>query len=278
MRGSNQKRPTFAVAGMGYIFEKHRQAIEHVDGDIVAVCDVDLTACEKAIGAKKFDHFDDMLTYVRKNEVDYIVICTPNFLHMSMIVKSLNHTKARIICEKPLVLNPDFIPFIDSVRVNCIMQLRYLQLSPYTELPSNSLTHAQLDVYIHRGQWYWDGWKGDRHKSGGLLFNIGVHYFDLIRRLYRYGGVATTFYLDDKMANGQLEFKNGVVNWSIDLTAPEDKQYRTLRIGSDVYDLTKGIETLHKTAYEKILRHEGIRPLDVYDTLKMIQDCKYAYK
>lgn len=266
MSESKTKRPTFAVAGIGFIFDKHKAAIESVDGEIVAVCDSDREKFSKVMDCTPFVNYDDMLNMVNKLEVDYVVICTPNYLHVPMIAKALHKTKAQIICEKPVVLNDRDISIIRNPRVNCIMQLRYLDV-PKIKGGEN---RGYLDIFINRGEWYFEGWKGDERKSGGLLFNIGVHYFDLLSRVFGQMGSCRTVYRDQRYAFGIINFAKGEVVWSIDLTAPKDNQRRIIKINDEEINLTSGIDELHKKVYSEIVKGRGIKADLIYDVTHLI--------
>ena len=41
-----------------------------------------------------------------------------------------------------------------------------------------------LDYITSRGPWYDISWKGDEEKSGGILFNIGIHFFDMLIHIF----------------------------------------------------------------------------------------------
>ena len=262
MRKSKTKRPTFALAGLGFISDRHRDAIKHIGGEVIAGCDNDADIGFTDIPL--YRNYDDMLDNVK---ADYIVICTPNYLHVPMICKALQRTKSQIICEKPVILDKRDIHLIRDDRVNCLMQLRYVDVP---KLNSGKNT-GYMDIYINRGDWYFEGWKGDEKKSGGLLFNIGVHYFDLLERIFGPVGCSRTTYRDDKYAFGNIRFAWGDVNWSIDLTAPEDNQRRVIMVNDKKLEFTKGIKELHKKAYEEIIAGRGIKPAQIYDVTCLIE-------
>ena len=79
--------------------------------------------------AERFDRHLDRLR--RKGEgVDYVSICSPNYLHDSHIRLSLRN-QCNVICEKPLVLIHEHLEALKTIEeetdksINTILQLRY---------------------------------------------------------------------------------------------------------------------------------------------------------
>src|SRR3990167_6165931 len=157
----------YAVIGLGFIFPRHKEAIEKTGGEIILTCDIDET--KKA----DFTSWETMFDSPKFDTVDAVVICTPNYLHSSIARRALARGK-KVLCEKPLSIDG-----VDGLEgVNTVLQLRYhpeviraKALKPYS---------IELRLNFKRGDDYFNGWKGDNSKSGGLLYNLGIHYFDLL--------------------------------------------------------------------------------------------------
>src|SRR6187399_1269831 len=128
----------FALIGVaGYIAPRHLQAIRDTKNNLVAALDKFDTVgildsyFPSADFFTEFERFDRHLDKQRRQGkgIDYVSICTPNYLHDSHIRFALRH-HANAICEKPLVLNPWNVDALAEIeketgqRVNTILQLR----------------------------------------------------------------------------------------------------------------------------------------------------------
>ena len=105
----------FAMIGAaGYIAPRHMQAIKETGNDLVTALDnfdsvgiID-SHFPNASFFTEFERFDrhiSKLKYEKNMHIDYVSICTPNYLHDAHIRFALRQN-ADAICEKPLVLNP----------------------------------------------------------------------------------------------------------------------------------------------------------------------------
>ena len=84
----------------------------------------------------EFERFDRHLELLKRRgaSIDYVSVCTPNYLHDAHIRFGLRHG-AHVICEKPLVLNPWNVEPLAEIeaetgkKVNTILQLRLQRFS-----------------------------------------------------------------------------------------------------------------------------------------------------
>ena len=104
----------FALIGVaGYIAVRHLKAIKETSNRLVAALDrfdsvgVIDNYFPEADFFVEFERFERHIDKLRRSEkkIDYVSICSPNYLHDSHIRFSLRND-ADAICEKPLVLNP----------------------------------------------------------------------------------------------------------------------------------------------------------------------------
>ena len=168
----------WAIIGTGFIYPKHKEAIEKNGGQVVAEYNTK-------------NNWEDVL----KLDVENVAICTPNDLHFEMAKACLEAGK-RVLVEKPPIIGS----FLESWnqyndlekydRLFVVLQLRH---HPYFEkakevIYKNRLDRNRnqviLDIYINRNEDYFKSWKGDKARSGGLIYNIGSHYFDLLTQLF----------------------------------------------------------------------------------------------
>ena len=137
---------------------------------------------------------------------------------------------------------------------------------------------VKVKLNMTRGENYWEGWKGDGEKSGGLLFNIGVHYFDLLLWLF---GECEDFEVEEllmKQANGTLKLKKADVEWEIDLTAPRDNQTRVFEIDGTKLNLTSILESLHNKVYERLSCRMGTTLDEVKPVIELCEAMTNSYE
>lgn len=248
----------FGIIGVGgYVAPRHLKAIKDIGGELV--CAYDVRDCVGIMDS----YFPEAEFFTKEHEfraflaslktagagLDFIAICSPNYLHLRHIALALEHG-ASAICEKPLVLHARHIHTlahlesrarthaqqIDSrvaPRVYGILQLRLheqitalrqsmqnllRQSTPNTNTES-SMYDLELRYISARGKWYAKSWKGDVRKSGGIVCNIGVHLFDML--LFVFGEVITNRVesLTPTRASGVLEFANARVRWLLSIDA-----------------------------------------------------------
>lgn len=275
----------FALIGAGgFVAPRHMRAIKETGHDLVAILDKNDSVgvidsyFPDAHFFTEFERFDRHIEKLkRKGEpVDYVSICTPNYLHDAHIRFALR-VGADAICEKPVVLNPWNIEALRQIetethqRVYTILQLRLhpkvLELKQKIESGFfKSKPDIDLTYITARGRWYPVSWKGDESKSGGIATNIGIHFFDLL--LWLFGSVQKNevFQNGKDRASGFLELERARVKWflSIDdddlpqqVKASGQKTYRLLKIGNEILDLSDGFTDLHTESYRRILEGKG---------------------
>jgi UDP-N-acetyl-2-amino-2-deoxyglucuronate dehydrogenase len=158
--------------------------------------------------------------------------------------------------------------------VKNIVQLRYNpEIMALKEKDLKDVRDVEFKVSIHRDSWYFKSWKADNEQSGGLIFNIGIHYFDLL--CYLFGEVSSYSISreDDYTMKGVVTFKDYTMraSWYLSIKAPMDNQERYLKIDGKAINLTKGFETLHNVVYQEILAGRGFRPIDVAPALVLAE-------
>ena len=282
----------FALIGAsGYIAPRHVEAIKHTNNELVALLDpydgigyID-RHYPNASYFKESERFDRHLDRLRrKNEgVDYVSICSPNYLHDSHIRLALRN-QCNVICEKPLVLIHEHLEALKTIEketdksINTILQLRYHPtiVALKEKYKNTSEIHkVQLDYITPRGLWYDYSWKGDIDKSGGVASNIGVHFFDML--LWIFGDVIDYNTKNtNKTSKGHLLLKNAEVNYNLsiqkeDLPWNEWKPFRSIKIDGEELEFSTGFTELHNISYEEILKGNGFTLSDVEPTIKLIE-------
>ena len=243
---------------------------------------------------ERFDRFLDKLrTTKNKDKVDYISICSPNYLHDSHARFGLR-SDADVICEKPLVINPWNIDGLIEAekeyegKIYTILQLRLhpsiIELKKAIEKTSkDSKYDVDLTYITSRGLWYKYSWKGDEGRSGGLATNIGIHFFDMLGYLFGECTDNVVHYKDETRNSGYLEFTKARVRWflSIDHTdlpkrskEQNNSTYRSIQIDNKEIEFSDGFTDLHTLSYENILSGNGFRINENRRAINIVSDMK----
>ncbi|MBY4598603.1 Gfo/Idh/MocA family protein [Ottowia caeni] len=277
----------FALIGAaGYIAPRHMIAIKATGNQLVAaydpndsvgIIDSHFPEADFFTEFERFDrHVDKLHRADNGAEIDYIAICSPNYLHDSHMRFALR-SGADAICEKPLVLNPWNIDGLLDIerstgnKVNTILQLRlHPAIVALKEKIANAAANGKHEVdltYItSRGHWYLQSWKGDLKKSGGIATNIGVHFFDMLHFIFGALQQSNVHYTSDTKAGGYLEYEKARVRWflSVDVADVPREQlekgqrtYRSITVDGEEIEFSGGFTDLHTRSYEEILAGRG---------------------
>ncbi|WP_297758823.1 Gfo/Idh/MocA family oxidoreductase [uncultured Shimia sp.] len=275
----------FALIGAaGYIAPRHMGAIRDTGNDLVAALDPNDSVgiidshFPEADFFTEFERFDRHIDKQRRegNGVDYVSICSPNYLHDSHMRFALR-SDADAICEKPLVLNPWNIDGLNEIerdtgrKVNTILQLRVHPA--ITELrerirhePKDKKHEVDLTYITSRGHWYLQSWKGNAKKSGGIATNIGVHFFDMLHFIFGKLQDNKVHLAEDTRAAGYLEYEHARVRWFLsidinDVPAPVREQgqrtFRSITVDGQEIEFSGGFTDLHTRSYEEIMAGRG---------------------
>ena len=277
----------FALIGAaGYVAPRHMKAIKDTGNMLVAALDKsDSVGIMDSYfpGADfftEFERFDRHIDKCRRanpgNHINYVSICSPNYLHDSHVRFALR-SGADAICEKPLALNPWNIDGLIGMekdtgrKVNTILQLRlHPAIIDLRKKILNEDVGTKHDVdltYItSRGHWYLQSWKGDVQKSGGIATNIGVHFFDMLQFVFGRIEDNRVNYSSDTKASGFLEYEHARVRWflSIDVNdLPSEvrhqgqRTFRSVTCDGEEIEFSGGFDGLHTRSYEEILAGRG---------------------
>lgn len=277
----------FALIGAaGYIAPRHMKAIQATEHNLVAALDPNDSVgvidsyFPEADFFTEFERFDRHVDKLRRSnnhkQIDYVSICSPNYLHDSHMRFALR-SGADAICEKPLVLNPWNIDGLKEIekdtgrRVNTILQLRVhpsiIALREQVQNEQKASKHEVDLTYItSRGHWYLQSWKGDENKSGGIATNIGVHFYDMLHFIFGELQENIVHYSSATMAAGYLEYEKARVRWflSVDYKHVPDsakaqgqRTYRSITVDGEEIEFSGGFTDLHTRSYEEILAGRG---------------------
>lgn len=299
------KSTNFALIGAaGYIAPRHLKAIKDVDGNLIAaldkhdsvgVLDSYFPETDFFVEFERFDRHIEKQKRAHQVQVDYVSICTPNYLHDAHIRMALR-TGANAICEKPLVLNPwnlDALLDIEKETGKKVYTILQLRLHPsiialkrqIASGPKDKVYDVDLTYLTSRGNWYYTSWKGDVSKSGGIASNIGIHFYDMLSWIF--GEVLENkvhLHTHDRAA-GYLEFAQARVKWflSIDSEAlPTEvkengqRTYRSITIDGAELEFSTGFTELHTESYKEIINGKGFGLEDARQSINIVHTIRNA--
>ena len=288
----------FALIGAaGYVAPRHMKAIKDTGNNLVAALDkhdnvgILDSYFPNADFFTEFERFDRHLDKLKRKgqNVDYVSICSPNYLHDSHIRFALKHG-ADAICEKPLVLNPWNVDALQEIeretgqKIYTILQLRlHTAIIALREKilkgPSDKKYNVDLRYITSRGNWYHISWKGEQAKSGGIATNIGIHFFDML--IWIFGSVKRNEVIKHERdhAEGFLELERAHVKWFLSINynhIPEEvkrsgkRTFRALEIEDEALEFSEGFTDLHTLSYQEILRGHGFGIADARPSIDVV--------
>jgi UDP-N-acetyl-2-amino-2-deoxyglucuronate dehydrogenase len=295
----------FALIGAaGFIAPRHMKAIKDTGNNLVAA--VDPFDCVGILDSyfpntnffvetERFDRHLDKLRRKGENKVDYVSICSPNYLHDAHIRLALRN-EAHAICEKPLVLNPWNVDALQEIevetgrKINVILQLRYhpiiAELKKTIENgPKDKIYDIDLTYITSRGKWYFISWKGDLEKSGGVATNIGIHFFDMLSLVFGETKENIVHYSDKNTAAGFLQLERARVRWflsvdyhslPVEIQARGQRTFRSILIEGKEMEFSDGFTELHTESYRRILAGEGFGVEDARNSINTVFDIRNA--
>ena len=295
----------FALIGAsGYIAPRHMKAIKDTNNNLTAALDI-----FDSVGVidsyfpnadfftefERFDRHISRLKFEKSLNLDYVSICTPNYLHDSHIRFALRQG-AHAICEKPLVLNPWNIDALSAIqretgkKIYNILQLRVhpsiIALNHKIENgPKDKIYDIDLTYLTNRGHWYYTSWKGDKSKSCGIATNIGVHFFDMLSWIFGELKQNIVHLNTHDRSAGYLEFKNARVRWFLSIngdTLPDQIKkkgqttYRSITIEGEELEFSGGFKDLHTTTYKGIIEGKGYGIEAARQAIEIVHDIRHS--
>lgn len=292
----------FALIGAsGYIAPRHLKAIKDTKNNLLAAYDpfdsvgIMDSYFPQADFFTEFERFDRHIDKLRRkgDSLDYVSICSPNYLHDSHIRFGLKNG-ADVICEKPLVLNPWNVEGLMELEketgknVYNILQLRLHESiialkKKVDESPKVKIFDFDLSYITSRGKWYFTSWKGDKNKSGGIATNIGVHFFDMLSWIF--GDVKQNVvhvHTHDRAA-GYLEFQRARVRWFLSINNDNlpklakkkgKTTYRSMTLEGEEIEFSDGFTELHTLSYKDILSGGGFRIKEALNAIQIVHNIR----
>jgi UDP-N-acetyl-2-amino-2-deoxyglucuronate dehydrogenase len=275
----------FALIGVaGFIAVRHLKAIKETNNQLVCALDPNDSVgimdsyFPNADFFVEYERFDRHVDKLRKtpNKIDFVSICTPNYLHDAHMRFGLR-SDSDVICEKPLVLNPWNVDGLQELEAKTgkkifnILQLRHHQSiidlkNRIENGPKDKIYDIDLTYITSRGHWYFTSWKAQVEKSGGIATNIGIHFFDMLTWIFGEVEQNVVHVMEPKRASGFLRLKRANVRWYLSLDynvipdeikAKGQRTFRSITIDGDEFEFSEGFTNLHTVSYQNILDGHG---------------------
>ncbi len=273
---SNGVNKKFAVIGTGFIFRTHLLAINEIGGKVVDV-------------VNESNGKDAWKEMVRTTDADCIVVLAPNDLHFEMAKFSAEEGKI-VLCEKPLTIKSEHVRILAAKpNIFTICQLRrhpFVEKIKNEQLTKNIKHDIKMDVFFKRDEEnYVREWKNKKERSGGFLFNLGVHYFDLLLHLFGEAKKLEVNKIYEKNddnpeaeAKGKIEGENYICHWQMFINKKENGEIikkREFIINGTSYNFSSkdnlAEENLHRFVYQDLLDNKGISPGEVLPSIELIE-------
>jgi UDP-N-acetyl-2-amino-2-deoxyglucuronate dehydrogenase len=294
-------KQNFALIGAaGYVAGRHMGAIKETGNLLMAAFDP-----KDSVGIldsffpdtsffTEFERFDRYVDKLRRKDtyLNYMSICSPNYLHDAHIRFCLRN-QANAICEKPLVLNPWNLDALEEVekendkKVYTILQLRLhpviIALAEKYKNHAGDMVDVDITYITARGNWYYQSWKGDLDKSGGIASNIGIHFFDMLYWIFGAQVSSIVHINNNDCASGILQLKNARIRWFLSINAdhlPEEQQnkgqrtFRSIKIDGQELEFSDGFTDLHTESYRHILNDGGFGLKDARPSIEIVYDIR----
>ena len=294
----------FAITGAaGYVAPRHMRAMAAAGHDLVAAldpapCDFLLDTASSP-GIARFrdeqelaEHLKELRRCDASRAVDFVAICSPSDLHTSHARLALE-SGSDAICEKPIALDARELESLQDLeaatgrRVFPVLQMRFhpvierLAAMLAASRRSRGSRHEVTLTYVTaRGPSYFESWKGDDSRSGGILVNIGVHFFDLLVWLFGAVERAEVHHRSSRRAAGLLELERASASWFLSVDAADlpwgDTEargtvWRSLAVDGVEVDFSAGGGDLHQRLYERVLAGKGLGLADARPSLELVQ-------
>ena len=289
------------IGAGGYIASRHMKAIKDTGNNLLAAIDKHDSVgildsyFPEADFFTEFERFDRHIEKIKRQgiKVDYVSVCSPNYLHDAHIRFGLR-IGADVICEKPIVLNPwniDALLQIEKETNRKVFSILQLRLHPsiialrekVKEGPADKIYDVKLNYNTSRGHWYHTSWKGDIQKSGGIATNIGVHFFDMLQWVFGNVQKNEVTELNNESAAGTLILENAEVHWSLSIDynrIPDHikqlgkRTYRTLQVDGEEFEFSDGFTDLHTISYKEVLEGKGFPLIETKSAIEIVYNIR----
>ena len=189
----SEKKIRIAVVGTGNVAQvAHLPAYQKLAcAELVALVDEDPIKCatlQKQYGVPRI--YDDFTVMLRKEEIDAVDICTPNYLHAPMAIAALRSGR-HVLCEKPIARSAaEAEKMVETAKETgkILMVAMNNRFRPDVDILRTFVRRGELGtVQLVKAGWQriardWREreWFTDQKKAGGgALLDLGMPVMDL---------------------------------------------------------------------------------------------------
>ncbi len=181
---ANKKK--VAIVGFGGMGNHHSEYIKDSSRlECIGAFDIKSDRMELAAGKglKNYSSFEEVLN---DDEIEIVLIATPNDLHKDMAIKALESGK-NVVCEKPVTLNSDELEEIIACakRTGKIFTVNQNRRWDEDYLIAKKIYEENIcgDIFsiesrVHGSRGIPGDWRGKKQHGGGMLLDWGVHILD----------------------------------------------------------------------------------------------------
>lgn len=259
----------FTLIGTGFIMPRHAEAIYNLGGKII---DTVNTAYGEETWRKA----------ATNPKTDYVIVLGPNDLHYEISLAAAQAGKT-VLCEKPLALTAAHIKDLSNYKnIFTVLQLRHHPMAKElrASISPDKQYDIEMDISVYRDPKYYETWKGQAARSGGVLFNLGIHYFDML--LYLFGAPINynVTSINDKTGTGEIRGKNWLCKFHVSTDERRDNQRRVFKINGKDYNFSSqdnlSFENLHRHVYADLMQGKGIAPMDALPSTQLVESLTHA--
>lgn len=204
------------IIGCGAIFNRHVTSIKNNKNfKLVAICDIDKNIVEdfgKNLNVKYYTNYEDLS---RDPDVNFVVIASPNYFHYEQSIFALKN-KCDVLIEKPVSFEEEDVIEIEKIakkynqKAYCVLQVRLNNSVKIVQeaLDKNLLGEIRGVSFVQRWQRpyeYFSGWRNSKKIGGGTLYEVGIHYIDILQLLFGVPNIVSTKVYKTKHKNSNIE-------------------------------------------------------------------------
>lgn len=204
------------IIGCGDILVRHVEAIrDNDDFNLISVCDIDEDKAKTAGKLYDVKSYGSYKKMINEEDINLIIVATPNSIHFEQAKYALEN-RCDIIVEKPVSLDPKHVIQLSKIakaheqKAYAVLQVRLnpTVISIHNLIKDNFLGKIRGVSLIQRWQRpysYFSGWRSEPFIGGGTLYECGIHYMDILCKLFGKPTVHSTKVYNTKHKHTEIE-------------------------------------------------------------------------
>lgn len=189
------KKYKIGIIGCGAILPRHIESIESNNNFVLSsLCDIQEDLVKEISKKYNTNHFTDYKEMIKKSDINFVTIATPNSLHYEQAIFALENG-CDVLIEKPVSFSKnEILELIEISKKNnrqayCVLQVRLNPTVTFLKeiISNNILGDIRAVNFIQRWQRpieYFTGWRSYPKIGGGTLYEVGIHYLDIIQHVF----------------------------------------------------------------------------------------------